>query len=468
VVTDALEHLDGADRRERVAADSDVPLDDGVLEPHLDRIEPELLCELVEERLDREGGRRRARPAIRAEGEAVRLDAVAAEVVRLPAVRAGDEERGDPFDAPAGVRAAVDDHPRLDRGQRAVLAAADTQVRHLCRSGVRRLEVLCACEDDANRSLEGERRPCGERLDDRELAAEGAAERFRDHADALEREAVRAGELALGHEGALRRRGHDERPVGLEPGGRDLGLDVRLVDPRRPERARGDGVARVEKCRGIADVASDGVENVVGELLLLFVVLAAVDSGVDRLEVAARLLLVGDAGQRRAGLHRLLHVDDRLERLVLDHDRLHAVLGRRLAVGDDDRNRLACEDDLVSRERLRGAVVAGRLDREVGGGEDRDDAGHGERGILLDAANQSMRLRREHEPSVQETVDPAVGGEARGTRHPLRRVDAGTANADHAVAHRSSFARSSARSSALWTTTPARWRRYSAGANSSP
>ncbi len=69
----------------------DVALDDRVLQPHLDRVEPELLRELVQERLEREGRRRRAGRAVRAEREAVRLDAVAADVVCLPAVRAGDE-----------------------------------------------------------------------------------------------------------------------------------------------------------------------------------------------------------------------------------------------------------------------------------------------------------------------------------------------------------------------------------------
>ena len=93
VLAQALEHLDGADRRERVPADADVALDDRVLQAQLDRVEVELLRQLVEQRLEREGGGRRARRAVGAEGEAVRLHAVAAEVVRLPAVRPGDEQR---------------------------------------------------------------------------------------------------------------------------------------------------------------------------------------------------------------------------------------------------------------------------------------------------------------------------------------------------------------------------------------
>ena len=106
---------------------------------------------------------------------------------------------------------------------------------------------------------ERERRTRGERLDDRELAAEGAAERLRDDADPLERQPEGAGELALRHERALRARRDDERPVRLEPGRRDLGLDVRLVDPRRPEGGRDDGVARVEarrRCRPVRGTVS--------------------------------------------------------------------------------------------------------------------------------------------------------------------------------------------------------------------
>ena len=108
------------------------------LQPQLDRIEPERLGELVEERLEREGGGRRPRRAIGAEREAVRLHAVSAQVVRLPVVRAGDEQRAEALDAPAGVRAAVDDHARLDPREGPVGARADLQMSHLRRGRVRR------------------------------------------------------------------------------------------------------------------------------------------------------------------------------------------------------------------------------------------------------------------------------------------------------------------------------------------
>ena len=107
----AFEHLHGAHRRKRAVADARVALDRGVPQPQLDRIDSELGCELVHQRLERESGGRRSRGAVRAEGDAVRLDAVAPHVARLPPVRAGDEQRRDSLEPPAGVRAAIDDHP---------------------------------------------------------------------------------------------------------------------------------------------------------------------------------------------------------------------------------------------------------------------------------------------------------------------------------------------------------------------
>ena len=94
---------------------------------------------------------------------------------------------------------------------------------------------------------ERERRARGEWLDERELAAEGATERLGDDADPLEREIERAGELLPRHERALRARRDDEHAGRLEPRGADLRLDVRLVDPRRSERALDDRVARGER-----------------------------------------------------------------------------------------------------------------------------------------------------------------------------------------------------------------------------
>ena len=56
-------------------------------------------------------------------------------------------------------------------------------------------EVLAAREHEAHRTTKRQRRTHGQRLDEGELAAERAAERLGDHADALEREVERPREL---------------------------------------------------------------------------------------------------------------------------------------------------------------------------------------------------------------------------------------------------------------------------------
>ena len=143
----------------------------------------------------------------------------------FPAVWPGDERRGDALDAPARVRAAVDDHAALDPRERPVLAGADLQVRDLGGGRIRRLEVLAAREHEAHGALQRERRADCERLDERELAAERASERLGDDADALEREVEGAGELGAGDECALRARGDHEH--GREPQDLIRAMDVK-------------------------------------------------------------------------------------------------------------------------------------------------------------------------------------------------------------------------------------------------
>ena len=155
-------------------------------------------------------------------------------------------------------------------------------------------------------------------------------------------------------------------------------------------------------------------------------------------------------------LHRGLDVDDRLERLVVDDDRLRAVLRGRLGLADDERDRLAREDDLLARERLRRAVRAGRRDREVGRREHGDDARDGESSASVDAANPRVRLGRQDGARMQQTVDVAVGRVPRRARHLVRRVDPRAGDADHRVAHRSPFARLRERSRARARRAP--WR----------
>ncbi len=168
-----------------------------------------------------------------------------------------------------------------------------------------------------------------------------------------------------------------------------------------------------------------------------------VDAGVDRLEVSRLVVRLLDGPRERStDVHRCLDVDDRRERLVVDEDSLGAVLGRRLRLADDERDRLAREDDLVAGERLGGSVRSGGRDREIGRREHGDDSGEGERRAPVDPANARVRLGCEHGPRVEQAVDVAVGCVARRSRHLVRGVEARSRDADQCIAHRLLPARS--------------------------
>ena len=78
---------------------------DGVAAAQLDGIDPELRRELVDQRFEHERRLRATWAAIRARPDAVRLDAVGADVEGVPAIRAGDEDRSDPIEGPLGTGA---------------------------------------------------------------------------------------------------------------------------------------------------------------------------------------------------------------------------------------------------------------------------------------------------------------------------------------------------------------------------
>ena len=189
-------------------------------------------------------------------------------------------------------------------------------------------------------------------------------------------------------------------------------------------------------------------------------------SPVDGLEIAALVVrLLDHARERGARLHRGLDVDDRVERLVVDDDELGAVLGRGFGLGDDERDGLTCEDDLLARERLGRPVGAGRREREVGGQEHGHDTRGGQRRVLVHASDARVCLGRENGPRVQQAVDVAVGRIPRRAGDLVRCVDAWARNADE-VAHEP--LRSRARASARSATTTASSRRYSSDAKRSP
>ena len=78
--------------------------------------------------------------------------------------------------------------------------------------------------------------------------------------------------------------------------------------------------------------------------------------------VLADLVVTND---RRIGFHRLLGVDDRRKRLIVDHDRLDTVTGNVGVVGNNRRDLLALETHLVGRQHGLSVVAERRHPRQV-------------------------------------------------------------------------------------------------------
>src|SRR6266508_3781503 len=213
----------------------------------------------------------------------------------------------------------------------------------------------------------------------------------------------------------------------------------------------------------------DALQHVGGELFVARLLVASADSCVDRLHLRAAMLLSHTSGERGLRRDRLLQVEHGSQRVVLHDHEIGGILGCGLALGDHDRHRLACEDDLFLGERLRRTVAAASAgQRKVLRGEHGDDAGHRERLFGVDAPDERVCLPAEDESRMEQPGDLLVGGIAGRAGHLLWRVDSRPGNA-YELAHAPGLpsARSRASASARRTTTAARWRRYSAGANRS-
>ena len=115
-----------------------------------------------------------------------------------------------------------------------------------------------------------------------------------------------------------------------------------------------------------------------------------------------------------SGGQRLLHVDDRRERVVVHVDQLDRVDGLGARLGDDHGDRLADEPDPVGRERRPGAV---RVDLEeqvprgqvqVGGREDADDTRRRASGLDVGDMDPRVGEGTSYEREVEGAVDHQV------------------------------------------------------------
>ena len=140
----------------------------------------------------------------------------------------------------------------------------------------------------------------------------------------------------------------------------------------------------------------------------------------DVADVRAELLV----GERGAVLGRCGHVDDRVERLVVDVDELRRVDGVRARVGDHDRDPVALVVHLGDGEReVLGALhVLGHRPRarhrrrpvvaQLGAGEDGDDALGRLRGGRVDGGDLRVRVRAPDDRHRQRARDHDVVDEA--------------------------------------------------------
>ena len=360
-----------------------------VQEPKLDRVDRELGCKPVHLGLGREARLHGAEAAHRAARRVVGVDGRRLDQRVVDAIRADRERRR--------VR-------RDGGGARRVRAAVEEDLHaHACEPAVAGRAVLAA--DPRGMAVDVPRERLGPVVDHLHRASgvqreQGAVDLHREVLASAERPA-HAREVDPHLLGPQREAGRDLVAVDVQPLGRDVDVDAAL--------AVGDGEARLRaEERLVLDpelvLARDG------DVALRVGVAVAdhhVADDIGTLVVAVTVAHRRPVRVERLLLERTLHVDDRLERLVLHGDRrerLPCLLG---VLGSDDRDRLADVAHPVDRENgLVGELEAVELRAgHVGMREHRVDAGNPQRGREVDP----------HDPGVGVVAAQRVAPE-----HPRR------------------------------------------------
>ena len=376
----------GAGRvRELVAADE-------VAQPQLDRVDAELVGEQVDHPLDEVDGLGDAERAGVGDpaGCLVGVHGGHRAVRRLDVVAAGEDAEEAAGELPrrggAVERTVVGEHVAAQREDPPVPGRGDLALHHVVAGEPGGHEVLGPVLGPLHRPA-GEHR-ADDRADvagvDRHLVAEAAADVRRDHPDPVLGD---AGEHRV--QRAVRVRCLGGRPEGellLDPvvvGDRPAGLQRRRVHAWEHHLLADDDLGPVEHRRGGRRVAGLPVEAVVVGL--------------------ARDVV---ADERRVRVERPAYVDDRREHVILDVDQLQRVARGVPVLGDDERDLLALEPDLVGREH--GLHVAGERGHpgqaallEHRAGDHRLDLRVRFRGERVDGDDPGVRHRRPQHGEVQ-------------------------------------------------------------------
>ena len=293
-----------ADARVRRAVHAAVALLGAVHDAQLQRVDAELLGDLVHDRF-RE---RRVGGAGRPVGGSLRLvdhHVIAVHLHVRKAVRREDAHASGAYRR-AGIGASLEVQRGLGGHHAAVAGGAHPDGDARARRRARALELLDAAHDQLDRLARLARQQRRHRLQvDGDLAAKAAADFGGHDGDARHRDAEHLGRLLLHHEGALRA-GPDGDVAFLVPEGRGVvGLDVALVHGGGVELALDHQVGLLEAFRHVAQG-----EAVVAGDVALGVRLLAQRGGGQAVVQLRRVFPHGLGGRQHRRQHFVFHLDE--------------------------------------------------------------------------------------------------------------------------------------------------------------
>ena len=371
----------------------------GVHEPHLERVEPQLLGQLIEHGLNHERRLRRQRRTVGADRGLVRDDLVAADGLIRRLVGTAEQGAGECGHG-RWEAAAVHRQLGFQRRQLAAPLGAGANRDPGRGRGSGGQHLLGSAHHQSHRALELRRGDGQERFVKQELSAEAAADRRADHAHLLVGQAEHVGdrvpdvERRLGravdrHSGAHRVR-VDQCHVRFEVG---------LVNRRGGEAPFDHGVGGGEAGGEVAAVKAYAVRHV-GRRGTRAAVVAGAPGAVRRRLRGLAGQAVGPHRRRRRGLG-LFQGDRGVERPVVDLDQFRCIRAPGLVLGQDQGDRMADEDDPIAREHEHRPAI-GREFGQIRCRDDGGDAGQGLRRRGIDAQHLGVRVRAGDQTDMEQ------------------------------------------------------------------
>ena len=384
-----------------------------VEDAEFERVDLQAKRELVVELLLRDRALRHAEAAKGAGGHEMRVDRARHRPIMRHAIGAGGMHRHAVGDcrSPRGVGARVEIGGEVHRRETPVAGRADPRDDPRGMALGRRHDRFAARIDHAHRPIEPPGGDRDEGLDRQiELRAEAAADRRRNDAHLLGRDAEDLRDVVAIHIGRLRA-GLDLDAVADAAREARLGLDIGVFDETRLEGAFDDDVRRGEARRGVAARHTSARQDV------------------------ARAVRVNAFG---ALFERLVDRRQRRQRAPGHRKRREIEMAHRLIVADHKRHRLAAKAHEALREH---GLVRERRDHPVAicaghvlGGEDGDDSGMSALERLDVAENErGVRVRRAHRARRQRLRRPFVRAEDFRSGELADAVEAGNATPDRGL-----------------------------------